>query len=759
MASTTIGVGYRPLRIGFCVNPNNIDEIREVIRLNTMLWGGIYNPIIPVDSDLEFSKQLTNLFQVDLLYPLNRTKQLTDFIKDNKHLPWLHYQREIYQQDGQGLKPAIFDVSNLINYYWDKEFKTIKKSNCVLPKWNKSDKLDSVFAINFGQYPDNKNLLFNFEQGFSKGLRAKSLKINMNDNISSNLIGLFTPIKLTDSLLELSGNGWSWTDHGVYIGQHDNSIDLINFWNLRASAMDVYFLPIKYSKRMDAFIQKHVDRVSKRSIAQKFQTGVAFWYRSDLDENMVKKISDKYVKQGIPKVHHRLSNHSWNGLNIKPFMAHFESKNVLANIDKPYNRLTITLQHPGNEFEMNGYNNHQSLVVTYNPPTLHEYPEYTLSLPYLPDINEWYGRNITFDPFEFRVGKGEFGKIIKLYEDTASLRPIKNNELIKKIFGRVDIKANESQSGLITKRLIEQMGGVDSRVFKIPGVRKLIEFLNISDSITYSTAVQKIRDYSEITKTASFDKHKGLYIEARDKKDLTPPDVFDHLLDKNILRIGLEPVCPNCKLPFWMPIKDVIEEVKCEYCGYLFKIGLQLRHRGDWRYRRSGLFGKNNNQEGAIPVILSLMHFLRRGGWDGFIYSTALNLINKQSDLNCEIDLAFLNSTNEGIELLIGECKNKQEITDQDIKNLLKVKQLIDSTGIKTYLLFSKLIPFTDNEIKRFQNIQSNNSELILLTNEDLEPYEPYFEYTNKGIKLPDLYTSTLDGMARNSKFLYLDKK
>ena len=38
----------RPIRLAFLIDPQNPDTIREAIRLNTSLWGGRYNPIIPI---------------------------------------------------------------------------------------------------------------------------------------------------------------------------------------------------------------------------------------------------------------------------------------------------------------------------------------------------------------------------------------------------------------------------------------------------------------------------------------------------------------------------------------------------------------------------------------------------------------------------------------------------------------------------------------------------------------------------------------
>jgi hypothetical protein len=47
-------VALRPTRIGFLIRPNqqNYSQVREIIRTCTCLWGGIFNPIIPVCSTL-----------------------------------------------------------------------------------------------------------------------------------------------------------------------------------------------------------------------------------------------------------------------------------------------------------------------------------------------------------------------------------------------------------------------------------------------------------------------------------------------------------------------------------------------------------------------------------------------------------------------------------------------------------------------------------------------------------------------------------
>ena len=41
-------IRLRPTRIGFLVRPSDKKSLRRIMRVNACLWGGLYNPIIPV---------------------------------------------------------------------------------------------------------------------------------------------------------------------------------------------------------------------------------------------------------------------------------------------------------------------------------------------------------------------------------------------------------------------------------------------------------------------------------------------------------------------------------------------------------------------------------------------------------------------------------------------------------------------------------------------------------------------------------------
>jgi hypothetical protein len=68
MASKSLRVRYRPIRIGWCIEDGNLNEFRRAARLTHTLAGGKFNPIILVGSDA--AGALVKHFRVDLLFPI-----------------------------------------------------------------------------------------------------------------------------------------------------------------------------------------------------------------------------------------------------------------------------------------------------------------------------------------------------------------------------------------------------------------------------------------------------------------------------------------------------------------------------------------------------------------------------------------------------------------------------------------------------------------------------------------------------------------
>jgi len=234
--------------------------------------------------------------------------------------------------------------------------------------------------------------------------------------------------------------------------------------------------------------------------------------------------------------------------------------------------------------------------------------------------------------------------------------------------------------------------------------------------------------------------------------------------------------CNRCDLESWIPLREFSDLVQCPLCDNKFSPLEKNRFGIKWYFRRSGLFGEDNKQEGSIPVLLSLLQLVRTKH-DVLIFTSR----HIEFDGNkCELDLIALDVNqhyfNNTPEIFIGECKDagarekeatqsiskerkeRYQVTDKDISNMVEIKKRLDASGLNTWLLFSTTASiFSQDEIERFKELTKQHIYPILFTANELEPYHPYDRYDRD--KLRNSHAVSYDELAQNSQFIYLENK
>ena len=239
-------------------------------------------------------------------------------------------------------------------------------------------------------------------------------------------------------------------------------------------------------------------------------------------------------------------------------------------------------------------------------------------------------------------------------------------------------------------------------------------------------------------------------------REWKPEDSLIYLLRKRVLTVGLDLRCPHCELEFWRVLDEIRSEVPCEYCRTPFDVALQLKDR-DWKYRRSGLFGRDDNQEGGIAVSVALQQIhtvLARC----MLFTTSLELSCDIPRIRCETDLVVLHPERDGrVGLVIGECKTRGNIEERDVTNLAKVANVFPKERFDVFLLFAKLAPFSEEEIEICRKAQDDTRpRVILLSDRELEPYWVY-ELAEKEFVIREPYGSSLADMAIATIQLYFN--
>ena len=312
--------------------------------------------------------------------------------------------------------------------------------------------------------------------------------------------------------------------------------------------------------------------------------------------------------------------------------------------------------------------------------------EFSYRLPNLPRLAPLL-KTHEFLEETIRLGPRGTTYIIPASAEVLHIRGWDAVSLMRTVFQSAGITATPSQAGRRATRLIHQMGGLlECEVFKIPGVRALLKKYAASQDFGCPEALKQIG--------SGFAAYEDLGWIPRSGEKLEPSDVFNHMVERGVFRIGLRLVCDHCGLPFWTSLDEAKDRTDCEFCGNSFHIARQLGGRYPWRYRRSGLFGADDSQQGAVPVALTLhrLYTTLRAATESLwiAYTTGTDLEGPAVGVaRCESDLMVLTQTREGdVNVLIGECKQASRIEQDDVEKLGAVARALEEAGLQPYILF-----------------------------------------------------------------------
>ncbi len=131
---------------------------------------------------------------------------------------------------------------------------------------------------------------------------------------------------------------------------------------------------------------------------------------------------------------------------------------------------------------------------------------------------------------------------------------------------------------------------------------------------------------------------------------------------------------------------------------------------------------------------------------------------------SCETDFVIISQRGRhanlccSVELAIGECKARGEITAEDVTKLTQLADALPRKRVQPYIIFGKTAPFTPEEIERCKAARSkSHSRVILLSDRELEPYFVY-DRTEKEFDIQSTATA-LEDLAQATENIYFNPK
>ena len=308
-----------------------MEALQRAIRLSLTMWGGRYNPIVPVD-DL-IAEALVKLFRVDALVTVSDVPAVRDFITAHIHLTWPMMGGGIFKPSVHGGKtPLIVDISHPTVRIYEHSFKNNPnpQSGFDLYEWDADDPLADVFLCSYGAFPSADEVGVGYLALVQRSLLGVRKPIQNGGEAQ-----IPDPTRLTIARLNRADmqRHYAVRNHmdypGFYVGEADNFDDLVNFWNLCAADIPLVFFDPRYANRLRGRTAHWVAIIRQAPPTQHGPQGLALWHRA---ERPIDDALQHFGEGGLTT--HKVHGLTWNGGNVRAPIMCFGGGTALASIDQ-----------------------------------------------------------------------------------------------------------------------------------------------------------------------------------------------------------------------------------------------------------------------------------------------------------------------------------------------------------------------------------------------------------------------------------------
>src|SRR6266852_8781591 len=249
MESATVRV--RPLRFAFAVEPKDKASLQRIFEVNSSLWGGVFNFIIPLFRQVPsryrekylkappakaILKGLVEAFQPDYLVEIKPGDAVSYGIAFPTER--LLAIEDLTARDDQGRCKIGIDLRSVCDDLYRTSFRFVQRHPpSVLIPSSTEKRFSLLFAATFGSFPES-GALSDVADIYLKALDGERKAVNAADFPQLFDQKNLYPLRATLHELETFRNSWSIDSKLFYLDER-SPFDLIEFWNLRALGWDI----------------------------------------------------------------------------------------------------------------------------------------------------------------------------------------------------------------------------------------------------------------------------------------------------------------------------------------------------------------------------------------------------------------------------------------------------------------------------------------------------------------------------------------
>ena len=670
MTRGTVNVKLRPIKLAFLVNPNDKKSLLKAIEINTFLWGGTYNPIIPTYKRISpkwkvslfdspsaksvVSGYLDN-FDPDYVVPMGKC---TDYPLNIGYREKIEDVSEILAPvDRRGVPNYGIGLFEVLTYLFREEFRfqpTDTQDVCI-PHFG--SQFDTFFSSIFGTLPENIGVIF--WENFAKRLEAQKM-----DCSASSYTEFFNPQKLffrRMTMYDLGSRGRQGKPR-IFFLDATKPLDIMDYWNLRAVGWTVFPVPKQFTKSdktkiplLDFIKEKWLPRTSSPEIYRRTTILKSRSISEDEHRNFLDSLEEsKVVSQTwYPRI--------WDEAERKT--DHVESCELIANkveqdVSSEQEPIRFKTLIPkfirrfdrfakpcfANEIEWR-LSNDRILFAEVIPNGSREQ---ALAIAGYGHSDEW------------RLFRRGLVHLSPHSEDHLYLRNPHAEGVFTRWLESTGWAVELSPAGRIAKQMIQQLEAIGgTRILAKKGIIQLLTKMNSKGDRAMSERYVQ----GELTKIANQTQH-----QINGSAEI----ILQRLIEAQICQLGMEVQCPVCMQFSWYSVKAVDYELQCPKC--LDQLSFpSASNKVKWSYRTLGPFSLPNQAQGAYTVLLTLRFFSNFPWFDGAM-TPLMSFTAKKDKMEMEADLGLLfqesKTRHSKVELIFAECKTFNSFEKKDTDRL-----------------------------------------------------------------------------------------
>lgn len=733
---TSITSTLRPINIAFLVDFNDKKSLDEVIYINSYLWGGAYNPVIPVYKRIPSSYK-KDFFRKNSLEIINGYIQNydPDFIVnlssfDVKKLKnrdrgkdWTVVTKvDILGKYGSTAIPKIgIGLDEILNHLEEKEFKYVRKNPVPVYDIQIPKRYRQFYSSIFGAI--EPSVWGKITKRFSKSLGIKPLSIDKDNYLDALKAENWFIRRLTDYYLKRY-SGDSFTSGYVMYMDANNWHDIVDYINLRATGASV--LPIAKQGVSSDNIEYIKSYIKSNSGRNKHNKAIEYTPNILKARSITEKDFTSFV-DGISKSYSEKARPQLTVQQWYPRLWDREDRNRSSSKQSVVEVSSSRQSYPTDEAEVKlvqprfGSNNTDIKYQFANDIKFDVFGEDNYYAEVLGETEQLASHILGSHSYDhWRISQRGATYIASGWErdeKTVQLKVPKAEKFFASWYkNQTNIDIELSTPGKVAKQMLKKLGGPDRvRILTNEGIVKLIQSTVGNGSSAPTLTSKKLM--SELGKI-------GNKSDVQDAKGL-----LNWLLHIGALELGAEIQCPHCDKHNWYPLNRLDNTLVCEKCLDEFEVPKDNPQQGIvWTYSLVGPFRLPKMADGAYITLLAL-YFLS----ETMHFSITPHLsFQKPKDTDVEADFGLLLQERgiygSKVSSALGECKSfKGEFEAKDVNKMKKMAKALDDPILIFATLKNKLDAGEKRRLsqllisQRKARLKSGNKpRLLILTGNEL---------------------------------------